>query len=237
MSTKKKLTALGIALGILATFTAGVSVGASGTLKEIKAHLDQGKTFELNGDTWTPESQNVVLHPIVYQGTTYLPLRSLAEALDIPVEYVAAKQKIKIGVDPRIPIANLDGVQTSSNITITKDKAFTAVSGEDLGISFIIDGVSTNKEEPSEISFDLDKKYSRLELVITVLDADTEMSVVARNDKWVYFGSEFGKGMSRMVYNRADIIDDLRLEFYSEAEPGKEGKPERIVVSGTVKHL
>lgn len=82
----------------------------------------------------------------------------------------------------------------------------------------------------------MDKKYIRLELVITVLDADTEMTVVARDNKWVHFGNHFDKGTLRIGY-RADIVDDLRLQFYSEAEPGKEGKPDKILVSGTVKPI
>ncbi|MBD0384848.1 S-layer homology domain-containing protein [Paenibacillus sedimenti] len=152
-----------------------------------------------------------------------------------PTPTPAPSQPVQ-GDAERIPIAKLDGVKTSSNITITNDKAITVQHGEDLGISFIIDEVSTNKDEPSEIVFDLDKKYIRLELVITVLDADTEMTVVARDNKWVHFGEHFEKGMSRIGY-RADIVDDLRLQFYSEAEPGKEGKPDKILVSGTVKPI
>lgn len=135
----------------------------------------------------------------------------------------------------KIPIAKLDGVTMSSNITITSDEDITVRNGEDLGISFIIDGVSTNKNEPSEIVFDLDKNYSRLELVITVLDADNKMTVVARDKKWVHFGEDFVRGRIRLSY-ASDIVDDLRLQFYSQPEPGKEGKPDKILVSGKVTH-
>ncbi|WP_405031022.1 stalk domain-containing protein [Paenibacillus hexagrammi] len=90
----------------LAALTCGMILGgtaaayAASNLEEIKAYLNHTITFEINGKAWQPPvdpDTDQALVPITYQGSTYVPLRALANALDQPVDYDDANKKVWIG--------------------------------------------------------------------------------------------------------------------------------------------
>lgn len=90
---KKKVIAVGLFGVVLLSFTAGAS--AASTLERISANLNHGITFLLNGSSWTPKDANGnKATPISYQGTTYVPLRAVAEATGAEVTFDSAKQQI-----------------------------------------------------------------------------------------------------------------------------------------------
>lgn len=78
-------------------YTAGVGYAAS-NLTEIKAYLNGDIKFIKNGVNWRPtdDKGNEVL-PIVYNGTTYLPLRVIANGFDVPVSYDGANRTVLLG--------------------------------------------------------------------------------------------------------------------------------------------
>lgn len=93
---KKKWMIAGLASAVLASGSAGAVAGAN--LQQIKAYLHYGLKVEVNGDVYTLKDGNgKTLTPITYGGLTYLPTRALADALDVPITYDAANQKVKIG--------------------------------------------------------------------------------------------------------------------------------------------
>ncbi|WP_230202582.1 stalk domain-containing protein [Paenibacillus ihumii] len=100
MRIKSKKTAMiGAAIVLLFTFSAGAS--AASTLERIQANLNHGISFLLNGKAWTAKDANgAKAVPISYKGTTYVPLRAVAEATGADVRYDAAKQQIVISTGP-----------------------------------------------------------------------------------------------------------------------------------------
>ena len=87
-----------------ATMVAGMALSASvgayaaSNVENIKAQLNHGLGFVVNGQAYTPkDAAGKSLDPIVYKNTTYLPVRALGEALDVPVTYDAAGQKVVVG--------------------------------------------------------------------------------------------------------------------------------------------
>ncbi|CAH1202958.1 hypothetical protein PAECIP111891_02168 [Paenibacillus allorhizoplanae] len=87
-------------LGALAIFTLGnvSGVSASTTLKEITAYLDGGIRLVVNGLPFTAkDSDGKVLAPINYEGNTYLPLRSVAEATGMNVKWDEATRTATLG--------------------------------------------------------------------------------------------------------------------------------------------
>lgn len=91
----KKTMLIGAAAILLLTFSAGASAAA--TLQRIQANLNHGISFLLNGESWTPKDVNGgTAVPISYKGTTYVPLRAVAEATGADIEWNAAKQQISI---------------------------------------------------------------------------------------------------------------------------------------------
>lgn len=87
---KKSIAALAV-VGMTLTGAAGVYAGAN--LQKITAYLNHGIHIKVNGKT----QNDPAMTPITYKGTTYLPVRSIANALDIPVRYDAANRQVLIG--------------------------------------------------------------------------------------------------------------------------------------------
>ncbi|MNE56471.1 hypothetical protein D3C80_1513790 [compost metagenome] len=46
---------------------------------------------------WLRDGNGKTLRPITYEGLTYLPIRSVADALDVPITYDAVNYKVRIG--------------------------------------------------------------------------------------------------------------------------------------------
>ncbi len=69
-----------------------MSATAASHLTEIKAYLNHGINITLNGQPWTPPQT-----PITYEGSTYLPVRAVAEAVGINVDWDAETQTVLLG--------------------------------------------------------------------------------------------------------------------------------------------
>ncbi|MGQ8870766.1 stalk domain-containing protein [Paenibacillus sp. TSA_86.1] len=95
MKNKKWFIAAGV-FGMVLTGSAGVYAGTQ--LETIKAYLNHGLAIEVNGQKFTPTGdKGKKLAPITYQGSTYLPARSIAEALNTEVKYDVKNNKVSIG--------------------------------------------------------------------------------------------------------------------------------------------
>ncbi|SDX39676.1 stalk domain-containing protein [Paenibacillus sp. CF384] len=92
---KKKLVAL---LAATAMFSAAGGAYATTNVTTIKAVLNGDLKFSKDGGNWRPtdENGNQAL-PITYKGTTYLPLRVLANSFQLPVKYDPKSKTIQIG--------------------------------------------------------------------------------------------------------------------------------------------
>jgi hypothetical protein len=112
-----------IVLGALLIFTLGnvSGVSASTTLKEITAYLDNGIHLVVNGLQFTAkDTDGKVLTPINYEGNTYLPLRSVAEATGLDVKWDDATRTARLGDFSK----NLDNTQSSDLVLKSKDNKF-----------------------------------------------------------------------------------------------------------------
>lgn len=91
---KKKLLSTGLIAGSLAlALSVGAYAGAN--LEEVKALLNKGITIELNGSAIDlKDEQGGVLHPITYEGNTYLPVRAIATNLGLDVAWDGAANKV-----------------------------------------------------------------------------------------------------------------------------------------------
>ncbi|WP_212635442.1 stalk domain-containing protein [Saccharibacillus brassicae] len=99
---KKKVTAAVLTLGLTLSASAGVYAGSN--LQEIRASLNSGLSLIVNGTAFTPTDGNgKALAPITYKGTTYLPVRSIGDALDTSVTYDAKNSRVVIGSTAATP--------------------------------------------------------------------------------------------------------------------------------------
>jgi hypothetical protein len=104
---------------VAVTGSAGVYAGAK--LQQIKAYLNHSIGVVVDGTPyWMKDGNGRTLTPITYEGLTYLPIRSVSEALKVPIEYDAASYKVQIGrgssVTPETPEAS-----TSRPLHLPKD--------------------------------------------------------------------------------------------------------------------
>ncbi|WP_438350359.1 stalk domain-containing protein [Paenibacillus sp. FA6] len=59
--------------------------------------MNHGISFLLDGEAWTPKDPTgKKLTPISYKGATYVPLKSVAEATGVDVDWDAKKQQISL---------------------------------------------------------------------------------------------------------------------------------------------
>jgi hypothetical protein len=101
---------------ITAVAAVSMSVGAVAdtALEEIKAYLNKGVSIELKGNAWTPKDEDGnVLHPITYNGSTYLPVRAVGEAVGLKVGWNAETQTVVLGEGQ--PAAPASGQSSRSN--------------------------------------------------------------------------------------------------------------------------
>ncbi|MDO3410319.1 stalk domain-containing protein [Saccharibacillus sp. CPCC 101409] len=92
----KKLIAAAMVAGMAVSGSVGAF--AASNVETIKAQLNHGLGFVVNGKSYSPtDASGKKLDPITYNNTTYLPVRALGEALNTPVTYDAAGKKVVIG--------------------------------------------------------------------------------------------------------------------------------------------
>lgn len=89
-----------ISLCIVLALIFGMCIGtvAAGGLETISAYLTYNTTVKLDGQTQTMYDGNgKQVYPINYQGTTYLPLRAVANMLGIEVNWDGATKTVLLG--------------------------------------------------------------------------------------------------------------------------------------------
>ena len=107
---KKKTLALILTLCMTVTgvvcFTAGAA--AANGLQEINAYLNSNITFKLDGEEQIlTDATGVRTYPITYNGTTYVPIRAVANLLGVGVDWDQATQTVLMG-DPEDGVDLID---------------------------------------------------------------------------------------------------------------------------------
>ncbi len=94
---KKKLL---LSLGLIVVIVASITIGAyaASNLQEIKAYLNKDLKIQLDGDVFAvTDSSGKATYPITYNGTTYLPVRSVGEAIGLKVGFDSASNTVLLG--------------------------------------------------------------------------------------------------------------------------------------------
>lgn len=98
-----------------------VVFGANELMKNINAVQDSTIKIKLNGENFTPkEADGTINYPIVYEGRTYLPVRSLAEAIKLPVDWDSATRTVVLGA-----------TEVANNVVVGRDQLFKPKDAQD----------------------------------------------------------------------------------------------------------
>jgi hypothetical protein len=93
---KKKLM-FSLIAGALVVVSSTAGAFAASNMQEIKAHLNLGLKFKVDGAEWIPNANSKNVYPITYNGTTYLPIRTAGEALGVEVGWDGANNTVWLG--------------------------------------------------------------------------------------------------------------------------------------------
>ncbi|MDO3410390.1 stalk domain-containing protein [Saccharibacillus sp. CPCC 101409] len=203
---KKKTMAALIGTGMF--FSMGVGAFAASNLQPIQAFLNTGMKFQVNGQAFTPAEA-----PITYKNTTYLPLRSVADALDIPVRYNAASNLIQLGEQSQ-GVALAVGF---SDMYHTKDPNKTVYGGKDYKEVYLND--SSGSRGGSFMLYPK-KKYSTLVLQAAAIGKDIEKLTVQDSDTDIELKStsvSLGEGLKTIT---VDISGSNSLYINAELKDG-----------------
>ena len=181
MKHKKTLTALVFALALFMAFTLGVY--AADGLQEISAYLNSNITIKLDGETKTlTDATGARTYPITYNGTTYVPLRAVANLLGINVDWDQATQSVLLG-ESKGDVVDLIDAYKAYALT----EAGQVQSSE--GMTESIGGVEVNHRlflwsgsaDMPEAHFNLGGKYTSLTFQVYAPENDVTLEVYGDN--------------------------------------------------------
>ncbi len=135
---KRKVVMSLAACGICAV---GVVIGASAAtlVQTVQAELRQDFTIVVDGDVKTFKNvQGEVVYPLLYEGTTYLPVRAIGELMGKTVYWYEDDKRIELK-DEKTTVTDAD-VIVSGNSTSTDNKVNGSAPGGDAA------STSTKKE-------------------------------------------------------------------------------------------
>ncbi|MFD0698531.1 stalk domain-containing protein [Paenibacillus sp. GCM10027628] len=90
---RKLILGVGLFFAIAFVWASGVYAGAS--IEKIEAYLNHEIMFKIDGKVWIPKDQDgKALSPIVYDGASYLPVRAMAEATGVAIDWDQATKTI-----------------------------------------------------------------------------------------------------------------------------------------------
>lgn len=173
-----------IMVGLLAgSMTFGVAAGvyAGSNMQEIKAYLNGDIQFKVHGADWRPkDTDGNEMMPITYEGSTYVPLRAVSNALNAAVDYDPKTDTVILGekVDGVNFFSETIKLQTKNNSAIedVMDKSQLILNKKQYSGAYRVSRIE--KYSRKEIQFDLSRDYSKLHLVIGSKKGSSSIKVV-----------------------------------------------------------
>lgn len=130
-------------------FLLGISIGTVGAAaadEEIKAFLSYSLKIKLNGSEYAPVNEDgTPMYPITYKGRTYLPVRALANALSVAVDYDSETHTVYLGEKERIPLKGEDYEKMYTS-QFSVDKAQLMVNGKQYEWGIVYTGTAGSYE-------------------------------------------------------------------------------------------
>ena len=173
---KKALIATLVILAVLAAASAVFASAAGATPSAIQAILSPDIMVKYNGVVQVMKDANGnVVYPIMYNGTTYLPVRAVSNMLGIDVNWVNETRTVELGATATVPTSFLSatgpGTKTTAGNTSkwvkTTDKGELPSGRGDFGnrLAAHSEAIKTDSvymSQQTRTVFKLDKQYKTL---------------------------------------------------------------------------
>ena len=121
---KKRVLSVLLTVGACLCLFVGIGgvVYAKTTLKEIKAYLNYEIAIKLDGEEQTMYDANGNrVYPVTYNGTTYVPVRAISEAMGMDASFNSATRTVQLTTADRT--ASQQGASPASGNYISADRA------------------------------------------------------------------------------------------------------------------
>lgn len=167
----KRISVMLLLIGT-AVFCLVTGAFAASNITAIKAVLDGNVKFVKDGASWRPtDSRGNEVQPITYNGTTYLPLRVIADAFNIPVSYNGKSKTISFGEGAgtsETQNVNLYAKQVKTDYSASAfydviDKKQLVFGGHQYNGAF---AVTASSSESYYLKVDFGQKYNSMHLII-----------------------------------------------------------------------
>lgn len=184
---KKRLQGMitGVVIG---SIIAGGTVYAKSGTESIQVMYDNIKIF-MDGEEVTPKDGNgQSVEPFIYNGTTYLPVRAVSNAIGKEVSWDGVEKVIYLGAKPGnvenwLDVCGPYQYQHGEEYRLSENKYFT-MSGKKYTNGFVLepysDPVTTGSSKCGFALFNLDGKYNSLTFTVGHID-DTPTTNVTMN--------------------------------------------------------
>jgi hypothetical protein len=192
-------------------FIVGAFTGASAetTLKEITAFINNSINIKLNGNQFVPsDGEGNKLNPIIYNGNSYLPVRSLSQALGVTVKYDESTSTIMLGEQEgkgeRLESFRVGG---SSTVVTSRDSDILSIQGEAINEGFY--ALKPHDILPSTLNFRLNAKYQKLSFRVGVVGSPATIVVSDEKNKIE---------LKRFTLNESDKFKQIEISNLADVD-------------------
>jgi hypothetical protein len=160
-----KKTSVAVLSLLLLFLSFGTGVFADSLVQEIKAYLVKDVTVKVDGEVQVfKDADGKVVYPISYNGTTYLPLRSIGGLMDKEVKWDNSTRTVLLGKD--VSTEGLSYAWYLDQLTKHQDLVDS--------LTAMFDSVTKNPEEaPADLAIIKDAENKILPVLKALKDSDT----------------------------------------------------------------
>ncbi|WP_339258784.1 stalk domain-containing protein [Paenibacillus sp. FSL R5-0713] len=207
-----------------------IGAGAAPVLEKITANLNWGINYNISGKAWSPVDQNgKKLAAITYNNTTYLPVRSVGEALGVAVDYNGSSQTLTLGEKSDTTPITSEKIEVKYDSFVTKDKQFTVQQDKDYESGVVIKEIFIDQE------FTLlpEGKYQTIELSVFPVKMNNTVSLKVFDGDVLLKEFEVNASSGKQTAS-FDIGGVKKLKFTTDI-PNIGFTPQSIFVTGSYK--
>ncbi len=208
----KKLAVSLISVAMLGCLGTGVYAGSN--LKEIKAYLNTGMKFKVDGQpVQLTNSSGAVITPITYDNNTYLPVRAVSNLLGVNVNFDGKTNTIELG-------EQTEGVSIAKGFDSgyhTKDPNMTVYNGEDYKDVFFDNGSGARG---SSFMLYPEGKYQKLYIQVAAIGEDLKEFTIQDSDTDTVLKQQDVRVEDGLVTIEANIAGVKSLYVRGDAQRG-----------------
>lgn len=191
-----------VVLLLVCVLILGGKIVFSNSITSITAQINPAINYTLDGEKFVPRDMDgSVMDTIIYNGRSYVPLRAIAEAMDIAVDWEGSTSTIILGEKEGKGQSLFSmNFKTTGSVLVdvqktTESKFLTFTAGAQ-NIAFeegiFIENTyssSSNSRDSTRLIFNTNKKYQKLYLKTFIhkdTDSNVEIEIFGDNDVRIY---------------------------------------------------